>query len=444
MKCFEKPSVYWNPYLETLNPKQLEDLQYKRFKEILGFAYNNSPAYRDLYESVGITPDSIRCFDDIKRVPVIDKNFFDDRFPLNSFYGNSLAVPEQDVVFFHQTSGTTHTPLRQPDTIEDWYWWAECWAALLWAQGVRETDRVLIAFNYNLFIGFWGAHYGCEKVGAEIISAGGLSTQQRLEKITELGVTAVITTPTYAFRLLEAAREKEIDMRSGPVKRIICAGEPGALIPSTKNELETQWNCDVFDHVGATEVGAWGFECSQKPGGLHVNESMFLTELLDFDSHEAITGPDKYGYLVITAFNRKGRPCIRFNTNDIGCWQESACPCGRTYRLLKGGVQGRIDHLIKARGTFVTPAAIENIINDEKKLGREYLIKIGEKSKTLDLIVETASELDVSEYQSVKNDLEEKIYNKTFLHFNITLKPNGELPRNELKSKRVIDLRKDR
>lgn len=427
--------------MEMLDYEQIKKLQLKRFKEILTFAYNHSKAYRELYKSCGVSPEDIRSFDDISKVPVVSKQFFSDTAG-ESFYGGALAVPEQEVVFYHQTSGTTQLPLRQPDTLEDWHWWAECWATLMWAQGVRETDRVLIAFNYNLFIGFWGAHYGCEKIGAEIVSTGGITTHQRLEKIFELGITTIVTTPTYAFRLIEEAKENNIDLRNSGVKRIICAGEPGALIPSTKRELEDQWNCDVFDHIGATEVGAWGFECSCKPGGLHVNESMYLTELMDFDTHEPITEAEKYGYIVITAFHRKGRPCIRFNTNDIACWQKTSCSCNRSYRLLKGGIQGRMDHLIKVRGTFVTPAVVEDIINKEKKLGREYLIKIGENSKVLELIVEAAPEVDKSEYSYIKSMLEKTLYYKTFLRFNINILPFGEIPRSDAKSLRVIDLRK--
>ena len=441
MKKFEQ-TAFWNPYFETLNLNHLQDIQLQRFKKILKFAFDHSPCYRRLYEANGLNPDAIQSFADIRRTPIIDKSFFNNQEGDASFYGDTLAVPEAEVVFFHQTSGTTHHPLRQPDTLEDWYWWAECWATLLWAQGVRETDRVLIAFNYNLFIGFWGAHYGCEKIGTEVISTGGLSTEQRLDKILELNVTTIITTPTYAFRLIEAAQKKGIDLTQTLVKRIICAGEPGALIPSTKKELETHWNCDVYDHIGATEVGAWGYECSAKPGGLHVNEAMFLVELMDLETHQIITEPNHYGSLVITAFHRRGQPCIRFNTYDLACWQETSCPCHRTYRLLKGGIQGRVDHLIKVRGTFVTPATIEDIVFNMAQLNREYLIIVGEKGKTLDLLVEAQEGLDRMEYDLVKQELEKMIYNKTQLCFNITIKPYGELPRSDAKSKRIVDLRK--
>ncbi|WP_024832496.1 phenylacetate--CoA ligase family protein [Ruminiclostridium josui] len=442
MNTNKESSIYWNPYMETLDVTKIKELQFKRFKDIFTFAYLNSPAYRNLYDAHGVNPDMIKCFDDINKVPIVNKEFL-DKNKSSSIYGNLLAVPEDEVVFYHQTSGTTHNPIRQPDTLEDWYWWAECWATVLWAQGIRENDRVLIAFNYNLFIGFWGAHYGCEKIGAEIVSAGGLTSQQRIEKILELDITTIISTPTYIFRLIDVAKEKGIDLRKTSVKKIICAGEPGALINSTKKEIESQWDCDVYDHIGATEIGAWGFECSEKSGGLHINESMFLVEILDLDTHEIITEPNKYGYLVITALHRKGRPCIRFNSNDLACWQDLPCTCNRTYRMLKGGVKGRIDHLIKVRGTFVTPAVIEDIVQSEEKLGREYIIQVSEKIRKLELVVETACGVADSEYDEIRERLRERIYSKTFLNFVITLKKNGELQTNELKSKRYINIKEE-
>ncbi|WP_054742457.1 phenylacetate--CoA ligase family protein [Cellulosilyticum ruminicola] len=363
----------------------------------------------------------------------------DDR----SFYGDGLAVPEEDVVFFHQTSGTTSRPQRQPDTLEDWYWWGECWASVLWAQGVRNTDRVLIGFNYNLFIGFWGAHYGCEKIGAEILSTGGLSTEQRLDKLMELKITTIVTTPTYAFRLMEGAARRNIDLKTLGIKRIICAGEPGALIPETKKELEQAWGCDVFDHIGATEVGAWGYECSSKSGGLHINESMFLVELLDMETKEVITEPNKYGIVVITSLDRKGKPCIRFNTNDIACWQETSCECGRTYRLLKGGISGRVDHLIKARGTFITPAVIENIIMAKPYLTNEFFIQISKKSTEISVHIEIQQDINGLDVEKIKEELEDEIYKKTSLRFKVVLEQYGKLARSDTKSRRLIDLRKE-
>lgn len=434
---------YWNPYLETLSVLEIKKLQLKRFKEAFDFAFNYSKNYRDLYDRHKISPFDIKNMRDIKKIPIVNKQFFVEK-ENKLVYGRSLAVNPDEVVYFHQTSGTTSQPLRQPDTLEDWVWWGECWSTVLWAQGIRQRDRVLFPFNYSTFIGFWGAHYACEKIGAEIISTGSMSTKERIEKIFELNATVIITTPTYAFRMLEVAREQmNLDLLNSSVRRIICAGEPGALIPSTKKELETRWGCQVFDHIGATEVGAWGFECLDRPGGIHINETMFLVELLELESDNRINEPGKFGRLVITAFHRKGRPVIRFDTRDIACWDENKCKCGRTFRLLKGGIQGRADHLLKVRGTFVTPAIIENIIHEDHHLSNEYQLLIGEKKRdSLSLVVEINPGVPESKWKEIIKKLAERIHSETHLRFDINLKRFGEISRGNFKSQRIIDRRK--
>ncbi len=433
----------WNPYLETLSEAELRQLQLKRFKDIVEYAFENSKFYNDLYKEKGFHPDQIQEYDDITNVPVISKQLLNDDMKKPGFYGESLSVGIADVCYFHQTSGTTQQPLYQPDTMADWYWWAECWAQLLWAQGVRSEDKVFFPFNYNLFIAFWGGHYGCEKIGSEIVSAGGLSTKERIHKILELEPTVLLTTPTYAFRMIEVAEnELGIDLRKTSISKIICAGEPGALIPSTKEVLESSWNADVYDHVGATEIGAWGFECEDKPGGLHINESMFLLELMDLETNDIITEPGKIGKIVITSFHRKGRPCIRFDTHDLACFQEGNCSCGRNLRLLKGGVLGRCDHLLKVKGTFVTPAVIENIINQNNRLESEYQIIVGKESiDSLLIHVEVNPEVPEIDFDSIVQELQEEIHKKTQLRFDIELKKYGELERGMVKSKRLVDYR---
>ena len=431
----------WNPYLETLGMDKIQALQLARFKETLEYAIESSPSYRTLYRDAGVSSADLTEFQHIGKVPVVEKTFFECK-DKSHLYGDSLAVPEDEVVYFHQTSGTTSRPLRQPDTYEDWCWWAECWATVLWAQGIRPNDRVLFPFNYSTFIGFWGAHYACEKIGAEIISTGGMSTKERLGKIRELGITAIITTPTYAFRMAEAARDEGFDLAGSTVNTIVCAGEPGALIPSTKNELENIWGARVLDHIGATEVGAWGFECLHSPGGIHITESMFLVELLELESSLPITEADTYGRVVISAFHRKGRPVLRFDTRDLACWDAKQCSCGRTFRLLKGGIQGRADHLLKVRGTFVTPAIIEDIVRQDQRLDTEYQLIVGQHGRdSLAVAVEVKPTVSQEQWSLIQRELAEKIHYKTQLRFEIIMKKTGEIARGHFKSKRLVDLR---
>ncbi len=430
-------NMHWSLINNIYDENQLRELQLKRFRKICEHAYNNSPAYRKLYTESGFVPSQLRTIEDIQKVPIIDKAFISSTLD-DSVYGSMLAVDESEVFFYHQTSGTTSSPVCQPDTVTDWYYNGEGWAELLWEIGIRPSDRIMIAFNYNLFIGFWGAHYGCERVGAEVVAGGGLTSEQKLLKMMELGVTVIILTPTYAFRLIEAAEKNGIDIRQLKIRKIICAGEPGALVPSVKKKLEETWNCDVYDHIGATEVGPWGYECSKKSGGIHINESMFYPELIKMDSNDPVTKPDEYGRVVITTFNRKARPCIRFNTNDIACWSDEKCKCGSIYRMFKGGIQGRVDHIIKARGTFVNPVVIENIIVKEECVDREHRIFINPSGNTLLIQVEALEDVPQTETETIAKRLKKELFNRTFLNFKIEILPHGTLERSDSKSKKVI------
>jgi phenylacetate-CoA ligase len=236
-------------------------------------------------------------------------------------YGDALWVPLEAVTEFRQTSGTTGQPVYQADTWQDWEWWAECWAFILWAQGYRPSDRVFIPFGYNIFVAFWAGPYAAEKIGCEVVPGGVLDTPARILKIKELRATAMMATPTYVLGMADTAKNKMgIDPAGLGIRKITCAGEPGASIPATKRRMQNAWNARVFDHAGATEIGAWSFECEAQPGGMHVNDAFFLVEIEDMESGEIIDEPGRRGKMVITALDRFAQPCVRFDAKDIIEW----------------------------------------------------------------------------------------------------------------------------
>ena len=203
------PSPYWNPLLETLPPEKLRALQLMKFQQIFRWTYERSRFHRSLYDAAGIRPEDVRSFDDIRRVPTVEKSMMRDIQRKDPFpYGDALCVPLEQVTEFRQTSGTTGQPVYQPDTWQDWEWWAESWAYILWAQGYRPVDRVFIPFGYNVFVAFWAGHYGAEKIGCEVVPGGVLDTQARILKIRELRATAMMGTPTYLLGMADVARTK--------------------------------------------------------------------------------------------------------------------------------------------------------------------------------------------------------------------------------------------
>jgi phenylacetate-CoA ligase len=437
---------YWNPFLERLPQEALRALQVKKFKKILTWAYEHSKFHRNLYQKAGLEPGDIHSYADIAKVPKVEKAMMRDIQRKEPFpYGDTLCVPLEEVTEFHQTSGTTGTPIYQADTWQDWEWFSESWAMLLYAQGYRKADRVFIPFGYNIFVAFWSGHYGAEKIGCEVIPGGVLDTEARILKMQELRPTAMMATPTYVLGMADTARNK---LGINPAKdltinKITCAGEPGASIPSTKRRMEEAWGAKVYDHVGATEIGAWGFECLEQPGGLHVNEGLFLVQLEDLTTGELIEEPGKKGKIVITALDRMAQPCIRFDSKDVAEWADFSCGCGRTFRIIKGGVIGRTDDITKIKGVLVAPSAIEEVVRSIKGLGNEYEVVVSKKGDLDDITlkIELLPEQEGNR-QAILRQLQDQLRLKTNLGYHIEVHTINSLPRYEVKAKRFNDLRK--
>jgi phenylacetate-CoA ligase len=344
---------------------------------------------------------------------------------------------------FRQTSGTTGQPVYQPDTWQDWEWWSECWATVLWAQGYRPSDRVFLPFGYNVFVAFWAGHYACEKIGCETVPGGVLDTKARILKMQEIKATAMMCTPTYVLGMADVATKKlSLDPPTDlGIRKITCAGEPGALIPSTKKRMEKAWGAKVYDHTGATEIGAWGFECAAQPGALHVNEAMFLAEIEDLDTGESITEPGQHGKLVITALDRIAQPCIRFDSKDIVEFSYEPCACGRTYKLVPGGVVGRADDITKVKGVLLAPSAIEDVVRSIPGLGDEYEVTVDKRGDVDHILLKVELAEAVVDSKSLVDQLATELRVKTNLGYEIQVYQYGTLPRYEVKAKRFKDLR---
>jgi phenylacetate-CoA ligase len=436
---------YWNPILETMPQEKLRALQLHKFKKIVRWVYDHSKLHRRLYTEAGMEPGDIKTFEDIARVPTVEKAMMQDvqrRAPFP--YGDALCVPLERVTEFHQTSGTKGQPVYQPDTWQDWEWWAEAWSYIMYAQGFRDTDRIFIPFGYNIFVAYWAGHYAGEKIGCEVIPGGVLDTKARLLKMQELKATAMMATPTYVLSMADVARR---DLGLDPardlhVRKILCAGEPGACIPSTKRRMERAWGAKVYDHAGATEIGAWSYECTAQPGGLHVNEALFLVEIVDIETGELITAPGRRGKLIITAFDREAQPCVRFDSKDVAEWAAEPCPCGRTFRWIRGGVVGRTDDITKVKGVLLSPSAIEEVVRSFPELGDEFEVVVTKKGDVdaITLKVELAPE--AADQEKIEARLANQLRLKTNLRYDIEFHAYDTLPRYAVKARRFKDLRK--
>ena len=344
------------------NRDEIEEEQSKRLRRMLQAVLPANEFYRKKLLQKGLT--DAGSLDELAQLPFTTKGeLIEDQFQYPP-YGTDLTFPLEKYIRIHQTSGTTGKPMYWLDTEESWNWWADCWKVIFEAAGVGPRDRVFFAFSFGPFIGFWAGWEGARKVGALAISGGAQSTAQRLKSIADYGATVLVCTPTYALHMASEARKAGMDLaKDSAIKITIHAGEPGASIPSTKKLIEESWGAKCYDHAGATEVGAFGFECQTQPGAIHVNENEFIAEVIDPNSGEATRAGEK-GELVITNLGRIGSPVIRYRTGDLVQSRAQPCPCGRPFIMLDGGVLGRADDMVVIRGVNVFPSAIENVMGD--------------------------------------------------------------------------------
>jgi phenylacetate-CoA ligase len=415
----------------TGNRNAIEERQLKRVRPMLETVLRTNEFYRKKFAAHGSF--DISSVESLKRLPFTTKNeLVEDQIRLPPF-GTDLTFPQERYIRIHQTSGTTGKPMYWLDTEESWDWWAECWKVILEAAGVHPGDRIYFAFSFGPFIGFWAGWEGARKLGAMAVSGGAQSTSQRLKAIIDYGATVLICTPTYALHMVSEARKTGMDLAKESAIRItVHAGEPGASIPSTKRMIEESWGANCFDHPGATEVGAFGFECQSR--SVHLNENEFIAELLDPNTGESVAEGER-GELVITNLGRLGSPVIRYRTGDLVQPSYQPCPCGLPFLRLQGGVLGRVDDMLVVRGVNVFPSAVENVMREFSEI-EEFRVEIFDKEamKEIKLVLEPCESSVVGLAEQVSQRVRERIG----LRPHVEIVAPGTLPRFELKAKRFF------
>jgi phenylacetate-CoA ligase len=407
----------------------LVERQLARLNAGLELLVESNPFYRRKLEDVRLP---ICSMADFAGLPFTTKAELVSDQASNPPYGTNLTYPPENYTRIHSTSGTTGRRLKVLDTDESFRWFTRCWREMYRIWGVGPGDRVFAAFGFGPFVGFWAGFEAAYQVGAQAIPGGGQSSLQRLDAILDSQATVLLSTPTYALRLAEAARENGIDISQSAVRATIHGGEPGASIPGTRKLIESAWGARAWDHAGLSEVGAWGYECPAE-GGLHVLESEFIAEVLEVDGDSRVA-EDQTGELVLTNLGRWAAPVLRYRTGDLVRLRSAPCSCGSSFLRFPGGVLGRADDMILVRGVNVYPTAIESIVREERAVS-EFQVRIFERRGMWEMQV-SIELADSAEPEAVKRRLENELHVRLGLRTEVRIASPGSLPRFELKARR--------
>jgi phenylacetate-CoA ligase len=373
----------------------------------------------------------IRSWNDFERLPLTTKGELLADQAAHPPYGTNLTYPLNHYTRLHQTSGSTGAhPLRWLDTAESWEWWLRIWSDHVYrAAGVTAADRLFFAFSFGPFIGFWTAFGGAERLGALAISGGAMTTEQRVRNLLDIRATVLLSTPTYALRLADVARELGFDLATSEIRVTIHAGEPGASIPATRAAIEAAYSATCFDHTGMTELGPTGHSCPQRDG-IHLVESEFIFEVLDETGH-----PAEEGELIATNLGRWGMPLIRYRTGDRVSVSREPCSCGSPFMKLLGGIRGRVDDMFTVRGVNLYPSQVEDIVRRHAQV-TEFLIE----HRHVRQMDEVTLLLEIEGPATSTERLEADLRQALGVRLGCRVVPAGTLPRSELKSKRISRL----
>ncbi len=412
--------------LERMSGSELQRWQLDRLNRLLAKILPQNPFYAKKLAGLQLPPASL---DELVKLPTTCKDEL-AQTTLGDMAANH-TFPREHYVRFHRTSGTRGRPLVILDTAEDWQWWVDTWQFVLDAAELVPADRVLTAFSFGPFIGFWTAHDAAVARGALVIPGGGLNTLARLELIQSSQATTLLCTPSYALHLAEAAVEHGIDTRTLDVRKIIVAGEPGGSVAAVRDRIEAAWKARVIDHAGATEVGPWGY-ADRARRGLHVVESEFIAEFSAVATGEP-AGDGELAELILTSLSRSGCPVIRYRTGDLvrPTWQAAG---ENRFVLLDGGVLGRADDMLVIRGMNIFPSSVEQILRSFPEIA-EYRM-IADRVAEMDaLTIEVEDRLD--QPARIARELQVRLG----LRVDVKCVPPGSLPRFEGKGKRFVDRR---
>ncbi|UCD34531.1 MAG: phenylacetate--CoA ligase [Nitrospiraceae bacterium] len=432
--------MIWNEEFETLPREALEALQLKRLKRLVERVYSAVPYYQKKMDEAGVSPRDMKSLSDLARIPFTTKEDLRINYPFGLF-----AVPFEQVVRIHASSGTTGKPTVVGYTKQDIDSWAELMARTLACGGAHQGDVVHNAYGYGLFTGGLGAHYGAEKMGTAVIPISGGNSKRQIMIMQDFGSTVLLCTPSYALNLADVMREMNVEPATLKLRVGLFGAEPWS--ENMRDEIEKKLGIKAIDIYGLSEVMGPGVasECIEEKSGLHVFEDFFIPEIINPETGESLP-PGQTGELVFTTLTKEAFPVMRYRTKDISRLITEQCSCGRTfYRMQR--ITGRSDDMLIIRGVNVFPSQIEHVLMSIEGVEPHYQI-IVDRQGALDIMevqVEVMDQIFSDEIKVLENlskRIEREIKDLLGVSCRIKLVEPRTIQRSEGKAKRVIDKRK--
>ena len=426
---------------ETLSRGEIEKIQLERLQETVKRVYDKVLPYRKKMDEMGIKPEDIKSLKDLSSLPFVTKQDLRDNYPFGLF-----AVPKEDLVRIHASSGTTGKPTVVGYTQGDMEVWTECVSRIACAGGAKSTDVAQICFGYGMFTGALGLHYGLENIGATIVPSSTGNSEKQLMYMKDFGTSLLVATPSYALRLAEVAREMGIDPKTDLNVKIGLVGSE-LLTDAMRDEMHKYWGEQmlVTSNYGMSELMGPGVsgECEYMCG-MHINEDFFIPEIINPETCEVLPAGE-WGELVITCIKKEALPLIRYRTKDITRLIYEPCKCGRTTVRMEN-LSGRSDDMLKIRGVNVFPSQIEEVVLSVEGLGPHYEIIVERDgyADKLSVRVELATATDSFKVlENIEKTVRNKLKIMLGLDAKVILESPNTLARFEGKAKRVRDLRKE-
>ena len=431
-------SPYFDPLLETLSREEITALQLQRLRSTVEHCMH-SPFYAERLKQCGVSTDSIKSLDDLKRIPFTTKQDLRNTYP----FGIASVKPEE-CVRLHSSSGTTGNPTVILHTQKDLNEWAAAVARCLWMVGLRPYDVFQNSSGYGMFTGGLGFQYGAEKMGMLTVPAAAGNTKRQIKFMTDFGTTAVHAIPSYATRLYEVMEEQGIDPRTDTrLHTLIIGAEPHSEEP--RRRIEEMLGVKAYNSFGMSEMCGPGvaFECREQ-NGLHIWEDYYIVEIVDPETLRPV--PDgEVGELVLTTLNREAMPLLRYRTRDLTRLLPGECPCGRHHKRLDR-MKGRSDDMMILKGVNIFPIQIETILLQFEELTSNYLITLETRESNDEMTVEVElGQLFTDDYgrlQELTREITRRLKDEILVTPRVKLLPKGSLPQSEGKAVRVKDIRK--